>query len=348
LLKYVIRRILVLPVILFFVTVLLFLLIMLQPVDQRVMVYIPSFNPHIQPEEFQELLETQIHRYGLDDPIWVQYARWLGNLLAGDWGYSPSWKQPVLDGLRQRAPATLELTLWAMIPSIILAILLGTVAALRLHRLPDHLIRAAASIGWAFPSFVLALALINVFYAWLGWFPPGRTSIWASEIISSDSYQVYTGMLSIDALLNGRPDLFWDALRHLLLPALTLALAEWALLTRIMRSSLLEVLRQDYVTTAQAKGLPDRLVVGRHAQRNAILPLISASAVVTSLLISGLVIIEVVFSYNGIGRWAVKAILLSDIPVAVGFAVFCCIVVVLASLIADIVYALVDPRVRLF
>ena len=114
------------------------------------------------------------------------------------------------------------------------------------------------------------------------------------------------------------------------------------------RAQLLEVLRQDYVTTARAKGLLERQVVGRHAQRNAILPLISASAVVTSLLISGLVIVEVVFNYNGIGRWAVRGILLSDVPVAVGFAVFACVVTVLASLIADIVYAVVDPRVRLF
>jgi peptide/nickel transport system permease protein len=347
-LKYVIRRLLVLPVILFLVTLVLFGIIMLQPVDQRVRVYLPSVKPRLTPEEYQELLEVTIHRYGLDDPLWVQYARWMGNLLSGDWGYSPTWKQPVLEGLRQRAPATLELTLWAMIPSIFLAIVLGTVAALRLHRLPDHVIRAAASIGWAFPSFVLALVLMNVFYAWLDWFPPERMSVWASELINSESYRVYTGMLTVDALLNANPGLFWDALRHLFLPALTLAVAEWALLTRIMRSSLLEVLRQDYVTTARAKGLPERQVVGRHAQRNAILPLVSASAVVTSLLISGLVIVEVVFSYNGIGRWAFRAILLSDVPVAVGFAVFACVVTVLASLIADIAYAVVDPRVRLF
>jgi len=347
-LKYVLRRFLILPVILFLVTFILFLMVLQLPVEQRVWVYLPSFNPHLEEEEIQELIRATVERYGLDDPLWVQYTNWIRNLLTGQWGYSATWRQPVLEGLLQRAPATLELTLWAMVPSVILSIVLGSLAATRLHRLPDHVIRAAASVGWAFPSFVLALVLMNIFYAWLGWFPPERMSIWASDIIGSEAYRSYTGLLTVDALLNLNFPLFVDALRHLVLPALTLAVAEWALLTRIMRSSLMEVLRQDYVTTARAKGVPERTVIGRHARRNAILPLISASAVVTSLVISGLVIVEVVFSYNGIGRWAIKAILMSDIPVAVGFAVFACIVTVLSSLIADILYGIIDPRVRLF
>lgn len=347
-LKYVLRRFLILPVILFLVTFILFLMILQLPAEQRVWVYVPSFNPHLEEEEIQELIQITIERYGLDDPVWVQYANWIRNLLTGQWGYSATWRQPVLEGLLQRAPATLELTLWAMVPSVILSIVLGRRCRRVAARLPDHVIRAAASVGWAFPSFVLALVLINIFYAWLGWFPPERMSIWASDIINSEAYRSYTGLLTIDALLNLNFPLFVDALRHLVLPALTLAVAEWALLTRIMRSSLMEVLRQDYVTTARAKGVPERTVVGRHARRNAILPLISASAVVTSLVISGLVIVEVVFSYNGIGRWAIKAILMSDIPVAVGFAVFACIVTVLSSLIADILYGIIDPRVRLF
>jgi peptide/nickel transport system permease protein len=225
---------------------------------------------------------------------------------------------------------------------------LGSVAARRKNRLPDHLVRAASFLAWAFPPFILALILMNVFYAWLGWFPPERMSIWAGPIVSSDTFHTYTGLLTVDALLNANFRLFWDAVRHLILPAFTLALTVWALLTRIMRSSLLDTFREDYVTTARAKGLPERQVVARHARRNALLPVISAGGVMVSLLITGIVVVEVIFNFNGVGRWALRAVMQYDIPVAVGFALFSCILTVLASLFADILYAVIDPRVRLF
>ncbi len=234
-----------------------------------------------------------------------------------------------------------------MIPSIILAIVLGSVSARRSSRIPDHLVRAAAFVAWAFPPFVLALMLMNLLYAWLDWFPPERMSIWAASIVKGEGFHTYTGLLTLDALLNGRQDIFLDAIRHLVLPAFTLALAEWALLTRIMRSSLLEVMRQDYITTARAKGVRERDVLNHHARRNALLPLISAGGVATSTLITSLVVIEVIFNFNGIGRWAVRAFLSSEIPATVGFAVFSCVATVLASVIADILYAVVDPRIRL-
>jgi peptide/nickel transport system permease protein len=339
---------LLLPVIMFLVSLILFFSILQLPVEQRVMVYVPSFNPHLEPEEFEELIQTIIERRGLNEPLPVQYTRWLRELVTGSWGYSPTWRQPVLDGIRQRAPATLELALFAMIPSIVFALVLGSIAARHSNRLPDHLIRAASFVAWAFPPFILALILMNVFYAWLGWFPPERMSIWGNQIIASDQFHSYTGMLTVDALLNANPGIFGEALRHLVLPAFVLALTVWALLTRIMRSSLLEVLSQDYITTARAKGVPEQQVLGQHARRNAILPVISAGGVMVSLVISGTVIVEVIFGFNGVGRWAVTAILQSDVPVAVGFALFSCMVTILASLIADILYAVVDPRVRLY
>ena len=346
--KYIIRRLLVLPIVIFFVTIVLFLMYLRLPVEQRALIYIPSHNPHITEEEFERLMQATIERHGLDDPLPVQYVKWLGDLTADEWGFSPTWRETVLQGIRNRAPASLELALLAMIPAIVLAVLLGSLSARGYGRFPDHAVRAASFVAWAFPPFILALILINVFYAWLGWFPPGRSSQWASDIIGSEAFRSYTGLLTLDALLNGELGVFWDALRHLVLPAFTLALAVWALLTRIMRSSLLDVLHQDYVTTARAKGLPERLVVNRHARRNAVLPVISTGGAATSILITGLVVVEVIFNYNGVGRWALKAILQSDIPVATGFAVFTCLVVVLASLLADILYAVVDPRVRLF
>jgi len=173
-------------------------------------------------------------------------------------------------------------------------------------------------------------------------------SVSTSLAINAGGFRSYTGLLTVDGLLNGRLDIVWDAVRHLVLPAFTLALTEWALLTRIMRSSLLDVLGQEYVTTARAKGVRESKVISRHARRNAILPVISAGGVATSMLITSLVVVEVVFSFNGVGRWAVQAILNSDVPVAVGFALFSCTITVLASLLADILYAVTDPRVRLY
>jgi peptide/nickel transport system permease protein len=348
LLKFVIRRLLALPVIVFFVTLILFALILQLPPEQRVLVYMPSGNPHLSEEEYQALIQLQIKRHGLDQPVHVQYVRWIRELITDEWGWSPAWRQSVLDGLRQRAPVTLEVVLYASVPAILLSVLMGTAAARSNGRLPDHAVRAATFVAWAFPPFILALMLMNVFYAWLDWFPPERLSIWANRIVGTDEFQMYTGMLTIDAALNGRFDVLVDALRHLVLPSVTLAVGVWALLTRIMRASLLDVMHHDFITTARAKGLPEATVVSRHARRNAILPVISAGGVVTSLLISGVVIVEVLFNLNGVGRWAINGIVQTDVPVAVGFSLFSCIAVVLASLLADILYAVADPRVRIF
>ncbi len=331
-LKYIVRRLLVLPVIMFLVTLILFFLILQVPPEQRAAVYVPSANPHLTESQYQELVQTTIERYGLDRPFWVQYTDWVGNLLRGEWGYSPSSREPVLEGLRRRAPATLELTLFAMIPAVILAIVLGSLSARRNMRLPDQGVRAATFIGWAFPPFIMALILMNIFYAWLGWFPPERLSISVNPIVNSDQFRNYTGLVTLDAVLNANFDIFWDAVRHLVLPAISLGIILWALLTRIMRSALVDVMRQDYITTARSKGVSERHVVNDHARRNAILPLISAGSVAASMLITWIVVIETVFNFNGVGRWVVRGIMHSDLPVAVGFAMFSCILVVLATL----------------
>jgi peptide/nickel transport system permease protein len=253
----------------------------------------------------------------------------------------------VLEGLLRRAPATLELMLFAMVPAGLLAVGLGRVAARRRGALPDHLVRSAAFLGWAFPPFILALMLMNVAYARTGWFPPERMSLGVGLIVGGEEFRTYTGLLTVDALLNGQPDVFWDAVRHLVLPATCIALAVWALLTRVTRSSLLDVQGQDYITTARAKGLSDKQVINRHATRNALLPVISTAGVIPPLLLTGVAVVEVIFNFNGVGRWAVQGFLNTEIPVTVGFALFSCTITVLASLIADILYAVADPRVRL-
>ena len=343
---YVLRRLLILPVILLLITIILFGALLLLPIEQRVNVYIPSSNPHLTAEEYRHLQESMIERYGLDDPFAVQYLRWLRNLVRGEWGHSPTWRQGVLQGLRLRAPATVELAVFSLVPSVLLALASGSWAARFQRRLPDAGVRIMAFLGWSFPSFILGLMLMNVLYAWLDWFPPGRASIWAERLISADGFRV-TGFYTIDALLAGNVELVEDALRHLVLPGLTLAAMQWALLTRITRTSLLGVMREDYIVTAHAKGLPARRVVREHARPNALLPVVSAAGVVVTTFFSNVVVVEVLFGFNGIGYWAGRAILQADVPVALGFALFTGIVTVLTSLVADILYGLLDPRVRL-
>jgi peptide/nickel transport system permease protein len=348
LIPYVLRRLLLLPVIIFLVTIILFALMWQMPVGLRAKLYVPTTNRFLLPSEEAVLIERAIRLYGLDKPWPVQYANWLRCVATGNWGYSPVWQQPVLEGLLQRAPATAELVLVSMAPCVLLAVGMGSFAARHRGHLPDHAVRAAASVGWALPSFVLGLILINVFYAWLGWLPPGRLSLWAGAVLHSGQFRSYTGLYTVDALLNLDLRMLWDALRHLILPALCLALAEWALLARIMRSSMLDVLRQDYVTTARSKGAPEAQVFSRHVRRNALLPVISTGGVAVSMLVSGIVVIESVFDINGVGSAAAEAMSGGDVAVAVGFAVFMCVVTVAGSLVADLLYAVADPRVRLY
>ena len=346
--QYILRRLLLLPLIMLVVTLILFLLMLQLPLEQRILIYMPAAKPNITPEELAHLRQRVIAQRGLDKPFPLQYVNWLRNLLRGEWGYSPIWRQDVLRGILQRAPATVELSLAAMIPSLLLALFFGPLAARYRRQAPDQIIRSLASVGWAFPSFILALLLMNVFYAWLHWFPAERLSIWAEPIVEAESFRSYTGLYTMDALLNGNLSLLADALRHLVLPGMTLAVAQWALLTRVLRVAMLEALGQDYITTARAKGLPEERVLNFHARRNALLPLISTGGVAVSALISSVVLVELVFNFNGLGRSAVKAILASDIPVAVGFALFTCLITMLASLVADILYAVADPRIRLY
>lgn len=332
---------------LFLVTAILFGLILQLPVEQRVQAYLPSGKPTKTAEEEQRVMQAVISRYGLDQPFPVQYIKWLNNLAQGDLGFSTTSRQPVLEGLQQRGPATLELMLFALFLSVTLGLLLGELAARNRNRFFDYLIRGTTSVTWAFPPFILGLILLNVLYAWTDWFPPERLSQWARTVVNADYFHPYTGLITIDALLNGNASVFVDALRHLVLPGLTLVVIQGALLTRVMRVSMLEVLNQDYITTARAKGVRERTVINLHARRNAILPLISTAGVTIPIWLSSVVVVEVIFHFEGVGYWATNAALNFEIPVVVGFVLFSCTLTVLASLVADILYAVADPRVRL-
>ena len=346
-LNYILRRLLILPIIMFLISAILFLLLLQLPPERRAEVYIPSVNPHLTEAQYEELIQATIERYGLDEPFYVQYSNWISNLFRGDWGFSPTWKQPVLEGLLRRLPASIELGIFAMVPSVFLAFIFGRVAAKRHNRFSDYAVRLTAFTGWAIPNFIFGLIFMTVFYAWLDWFPAERMSTSVSLIVNSDNFRSYTGFLILDGILNGNYPITWDAIRHLMLPGMTLAIFQWALFVRIMRSSLLEEFKQDYITTARSKGLSERLIIQEHATRNAVLPVIASAGVATSMLFGNVIVVEVLFSFNGVGRWAMQSMQRFDAPVAIGFILLSSAISLLASLGADILFAIVDPRVTI-
>ncbi len=350
---YIIRRLLILPIILFGVTALIFgMLQVLSPVERSALYVrdIPKTDRQV---------DAVITRYGLDKPFFVQYWNWLvgtidgntgervGGVLRGDLGYSRSGREPVIEVLVRRLPATMELALWAMIPVIAFGIWLGVKAALNHNKLFDQVARVFAIIGWSFPTFVFALLLLLVFYARLDWFQPGRLSTGFSQEVLKPGFTQYTHMMTIDSLLNLRFDIFIDAVRHLIMPVTTLMVVEVALLLKITRSAMLEEMRQDYVTTARAKGLPEKVVTNRHIRRNALIPVITVAGLTLAGLMGGVVITETVFDYPGIGSWAAQAAASLDVLSMLGYALFSAVLLVAANLIVDVLYAVLDPRVRL-
>ena len=342
-----------LPIIMFGATLILFAMLQLLDPYQRLALYI---NDPAQLKGGKEELDRLIDKHGLSDPLPIQYARWIGELATGNLGYSETANEPVVDGFKNRFPATAELAIAAFIPIVFFAIMLGVKAAVNHNKAFDQITRLATIFGYSLPTFVLGLGLLFLFYGGVsqhlpalfdGWFAPGRLSTWAQQIVNSDSFIRYTGMMTVDALLNGDLKLFWNAVGHLLLPVITLSYGSWAAMLRVMRSSMLETLRQDYVTTARSKGLSERVVVNKHARRNALIPIATFTGFLVVGLLTGVVITETIFSYPGLGNWLVKASTQLDIAAVLGLLVFVTMLYMLINLIVDVVYVLIDPRIRL-
>jgi peptide/nickel transport system permease protein len=339
-LAYIIRRLLILPVILIGVSVLLFAMIQFLDEYQRATLFITGVP---RPGAMERVIET----YGLNDPIHEQYLRWAGEVVRGNLGYSKSTNQPVADAIRHFLPATLELALWSVIPIMGIGIQLGVISAVHHNKFLDHFMRVFSIVGWSFPTFVFGIFMLMIFYAKLDWFPAGRLSIWADQVVRSGEFVRYTQMNTIDALLNLRIDIFWDALRHIVLPVITLSYLSWALLLRVTRSSMLEVLRADYVTTARAKGLKESVVINKHARRNALIPVATMGGLTVIMLLNGVVITETVFNFRGMGWFAANAALNLDVVSVLGFTLFTAVILVAGNLVVDVMYAFLDPRVRL-
>jgi peptide/nickel transport system permease protein len=350
---FIVRRLLLVPLLLFGVTVLIFgMLQFLSPIERSAL-YVRDIPKN------DNAVQGIIKQYGLDQPLYIQYWKWLightdpttgerkGGILFGDFGYSRVASQPVADLIRNRFPNTLDLTLWAVAPVILIGIWLGVQAAVHQNGIIDQLARVFSIVGTSFPTFVFGLLMLMVFYANLQWFPPGRLSDWASQVVNAGAFHHYTNLLTFDALLNGRADVFMDALRHMFLPVLTLSYISWATFLRVTRSSMLETLRMEYVTTARAKGLPERDVIYKHAQPNAMIPVVTLAGFQVVGLLGGVVITETVFVYPGIGSAAAQAAAQLDVVTVLGFALFNGFILIVSNLVVDILYAFIDPRVRL-
>lgn len=339
--RFIIRRLLILPIVLFGLSLIIFGMISLLSPGERATLYIT------QPPRTQAALDLVVKTYGLDKPLPVQYWNWLSNVLHGNLGYSKTAQQLVTSAIANFFPATLELALWSFLPILFIGIWLGVLAATHQDQLIDQVARVFSIIGYSFPSFVFGLLVLMIFYAKLQWFPPGRLDTWAELAVQLPSWHSYTGMYSVDSLLNGRADIFIDSLRHIFLPALTLSYINWALILRVTRSSMLDVVRQDYVNVARAKGLSERRVINRHALPNAMIPVATIGGLLLFSLMNGVVITETVFNYHGMGLWVGQSALQLDVVSVLGVTLFEGTILVLANLVVDVLYAFLDPRIRL-
>jgi peptide/nickel transport system permease protein len=293
-------------------------------------------------------MDALIEQYGLDDPIPQQYMRWVKSAAKGDLGFSKTGKQPVTVVIFSHLPATVELALWSIFPIIFVGIQLGILAALRHNKPVDHVLRIFSIIGTSTPSFMAGLLLLMYFAAYLGILPTGERLIPEYQrLVDGETWNTVTRMYTFDAIINGRFDVFWDAFKHLILPIVTLSYISWAVLLRVTRSSMLETLRQDYVTTARAKGLRERVVIQKHARPNAMLPVVTVGGFELIGLLNGVAITETVFNYPGIGKRFIDAATNLDIITVLGFVLFSGTVLILGNLCVDVLYAWLDPRIRL-
>jgi peptide/nickel transport system permease protein len=282
-----------------------------------------------------------VKRWGLDRPLPEQFVVYLGNVAHGDLGESFTTRRPVIRDLEQFLPGTIELSLAAFLVSVVAGVPLGIWAALRHNRAADHTARLVSLVGAASPIFWTGLIALYIFYFLLRWTPgPGQIDPYLRRP------PVVTGFLLLDSLLAGRLDAFWSALGHLVLPALVLGWFIMGLTARTTRASLLEVLGADYLRTARAKGLGERRVIGLHALRNALIPILTINGLAFASLLSGAVLTETVFAWPGIGRYAVTAATRLDYPAILGVTLVTAAIYLAVNLTVDVLYAVLDPRIR--
>jgi peptide/nickel transport system permease protein len=332
-LRFTVRRLLLLVPILVGVSILIFVWVRLLP---------GSPATSLLGERADEQSIAQIRKQlGLDDPIYVQYWRYVETLGRGDLGTSIASRRPVTDEIKERFPATVELSLAAGIFALIFGIPLGFFAAKRYGGWFDNSSLVLSLIGVSIPIFFLGIILKWIFAVKLGWLP----SIGRQDVLIDSRHP--TNFYVLDGIITGNWNAAWDAVKHLILPAIALGSIPLALIARITRASVLDVQNEDYVRTARAKGLPTRTVDSRHVFRNAMLPISTVIGLQVGLLLSGAVLTETVFSIPGLGSWLQQSITNRDYPVIQGGILFVAVIVVFVNLIVDLSYGLLNPRIRL-
>lgn len=336
LLRYLARRVLVTVALLLGVTAVTFSLVQLVPGDSM------SASLSEVALDDPEIVAAYRAKWGLDEPLPVQYGVYMSNLLQGDLGTSPQTGRAVLSDLITYIPATLEIAVPAMVLSILLGTAVGLYAAVQHGRAGDQVVRIGTLLGLSTPPFWLSLVVLYIFFYLLGVAPSGgRLSTYFVPP------PTVTGMYSVDAMLAGQWAVAWDAVQHLVLPVLVLSFLTVATLVRFVRSAMLEVLDQDYVRAARAKGLPTRTILGRHVLRAGLVPVITVSGLAFAALLSGTVLVEQIFSWPGVGQYAYRAASGLDMPAIIGVSLFVAVVYTAVNLVVDLLYGAIDPRIRL-
>lgn len=331
-LRYVGRRLLELVPVFFGVLLVVFTIARLTPGDPALIL----LGEHATPEALTKLREE----LNLNDPLPMQFGKYLSRAVRGDLGRSIQTNERVVVELATRFPATVELTLAAMLIASSLGIVTGIIAATKQNSWFDGLSMFAALFGFSMPIFWLGIMLILLFAWYLGWFPISGRLDYTIELTR------VTNLYLVDALLSGNWGALGDALRHLALPAVTLSTVPLAIIARMTRSSLLEVLRQDYVRTARAKGLIERRVVSQHALKNAFIPVVTVIGLNVGSLLGGAILTETIFAWPGVGRLVVDAIFARDYPIVQGTVLVIALLFVVVNLLVDLSYAYLDPRIR--
>jgi peptide/nickel transport system permease protein len=333
LLSYLLRRLVGFAAVMIGVSIITFDLSHLVPADPAIV----ALGDHATDAQINAFRE----KYGLNKPVPEQYRIYVTNLMRGDLGISLRTRRPVAADLHDFFPATFELSLTALILSILIGIPAGVLSATARNRLPDHVVRILSLIGGSVPIFWLGLILIGFFYGRLGWLPGGAR---IDKFIPAPPH--VTGLFTVDSLLAGDLNAFWSSVHHLILPALALGYFSTAIIARMMRSSMLEVLPQGYVLAARARGLRGRRVVWRHAASNALIPTVTTIGVTFGSLLSGAVLTETIFSWPGLGRYATNSAINLDFPAVMGVTLLAALVYTVTNLIVDVGYHWLDPRIR--
>lgn len=333
-LTYILRRLVLLIPVLLGLSMMVFVIGRLLPGDPVML----AAGPNASAQEMAALSAE----FGLDQPIALQYGRYLAGLLQGNWGRSLQTRGPVLEDLRVYLPATMELVIAAMAIAIVAGILLGLVAAVWRNSWVDYLVRLLSLASISMPRFFLGLLLQLVFAMWLGW-----TALGGRFPLTGSPPPVVTGMLTIDSLLAGDMAALLLALQHLALPAIAMSLSPLATITRMMRASTLEVLQQDYVLTARALGIPPGKLLFKHVLRNALSSTLTVIGLYFGWLLGGTVLVETVFDWPGIGLYATKSILTQDFMPVMGVVLCIGTMFVLFNLVIDILYGVINPKVQL-